>query len=372
MADTKPVDFIRSELRKGMGLPKCRKCGCMQESLEGLQALLPSLQGEAFSDLLANIESWLKQMEPIKYACLGCDDCFPAVAMNALHRAFPEVGESQALSCAFEMSEHHWPAVAGEYFAFCEGPGCPVAVSTLASIELAERLARVRPRELCIVGKTETENIGIDKVVKNIVTNPTIRVLLLVGKDPKGHQSGRTLLALWENGVDENMRVIGSPGRRPFLRNVVPEEVEVFRKQVQVVDMIGCEAEERIVEELQELPQRLNLSWSWEETGETARPVRISEVPILHAERPARVEMDPAGYFVILPRPEKQMIVVEHYSYDNVLQRVIEGKDARSIYWTIIRNGWVTQLSHAAYLGKELAKAELSIKLGLKYVQDGA
>jgi tetrahydromethanopterin S-methyltransferase subunit A len=51
---------------------------------------------------------------------------------------------------------------------------------------------------------------------------------------------------------------------------------------------------------------------------------------------------------------------------------VIEGQDARSIYWTIVKNGWVTQLSHAAYLGKELAKAELSIKMGFKYVQDGA
>jgi tetrahydromethanopterin S-methyltransferase subunit A len=61
-----------------------------------------------------------------------------------------------------------------------------------------------------------------------------------------------------------------------------------------------------------------------------------------------------------------------HYSYDNRLLRVIEGKDARSVYWTIIENGWITQLSHAAYLGKELAKAEISIKSGLGYLQDAA
>lgn len=372
MAETNPVDKIQSELREGMGLPKCRTCGCMKESLESLQASLSSLQVEVSPDLLANIEHWLKQMEPVKYACLGCDHCFPAVAMNAFHHAFPEVGGSQALSCAFEESEHHWPPIAGEYYAFCDGPECPAAVSTLASVELAERLARIRPRELCIVGKTETENIGIDKVVRNTVTNPTIRFLLLAGKDPKGHQSGRTLLGLWEHGVDENMKVIGSPGRRPILRNVACEEVEAFRKQVQVVDMIGCEDEEKIVEKLKELSQRLDLSCSCEETGEITRPVRLSEVPIIHAEHPAKVEMDKAGYFVILPQPDKQVIVVEHYSYDNTLQRVIDGKDARSIYWTIIRNRWVTQLGHAAYLGKELVKAELSIKLGIKYVQDGA
>jgi len=220
MAETNPMDKIQSELREGMRLPKCRKCSCMEESLESLRTSLSSLQVEASSDLLANIEHWLEQMEPIKYACLGCDHCFPAVAMNVFHQAFSEVGESQALGCAFDVSEHTWPPVAGEYYPFCDGPECPVAVSTLASVELAERLARVRPKELCIVGKTETENIGIDKVVKNSVTNPTIRVLLLAGKDPKGHQSGRTLLALWESGVDETMKVVGSPGRRSILKNV--------------------------------------------------------------------------------------------------------------------------------------------------------
>ncbi len=38
----------------------------------------------------------------------------------------------------------------------------------------------------------------------------------------------------------------------------------------------------------------------------------------------------------------------------------------------MIENGWVTEFTHATYLGKELEKAELSIKLGFKYVQDGA
>ena len=64
--------------------------------------------------------------------------------------------------------------------------------------------------------------------------------------------------------------------------------------------------------------------------------------------------------------------MVEHYSNDNRLLRIIEGKDAVSLYRTIVANGWVTQLSHAAYLGKELDRAELSMKLDFKYVQDGA
>ena len=61
--------------------------------------------------------------------------------------------------------------------------------------------------------------------------------------------------------------------------------------------------------------------------------------------------MDKTGYFVILPLADKNIINVEHYSYDNTLLRIIEGKNARSIYWTIIENKWVTFLSQAADLG---------------------
>jgi tetrahydromethanopterin S-methyltransferase subunit A len=73
-----------------------------------------------------------------------------------------------------------------------------------------------------------------------------------------------------------------------------------------------------------------------------------------------------------LPSKKKSSILVEHYSYDNKLLRKLEGKSSRDIYLTIITNKWVSELGHAAYLGKELARAELSIKKGFKFVQDGA
>jgi tetrahydromethanopterin S-methyltransferase subunit A len=363
------IEKIRSELQEGIGLAKCRRCGCMKEALENLRSSLFLLRGEEFFDLLLNIEDWIQRMESIKYACLGCEHCFPAVAMNIFTQAFPEAATVQPLGCGFEIDEEVWPPVPGEYYAFCDGPSCPVAVSTLGSVELAEDLARNRPRELCIIGKTETENIGVEKVIKNTITNPTIRFLLLVGRDPEGHRSGGTLLALWENGVDNGMRVIGSPGRRPILRNVTREEVEAFRKQVLVVNLIGCEDIAVIVEKIKELSQSINTSHNYSKHFRT-NSVEVSTVPVVRAKEPEKVEMDKAGYFVIIPNPKKKVIMVEHYSYYNKLLRIIEGKDARSIYHTIIENGWVTQLSHAAYLGKELAKAELSLKLGLKYTQD--
>ena len=84
------------------------------------------------------------------------------------------------------------------------------------------------------------------------------------------------------------------------------------------------------------------------------------------------VLLDKAGYFVILPIEDRQVINVEHYTYDHSLRHIIEGSNARSLYLSIIAEQWVTELSHAAYIGKELAKAELSLRYGFKYIQDGA
>lgn len=85
---------------------------------------------------------------------------------------------------------------------------------------------------------------------------------------------------------------------------------------------------------------------------------------------PQRIKLDKAGYFVI--NTEDRGLVVEHYSYKEELLRVIEGDSARDIYLTIIENGWVTKLDHAAYLGKELARAELSLQMEFDFTQDGA
>ncbi|HEX9665339.1 MAG TPA: DUF4346 domain-containing protein [Thermodesulfobacteriota bacterium] len=344
----------------------------MKQTLENLHSSFSLNQTQGSSELIKNIEHWLYLMDPIKYECLGCEYCYPAEAMNIFAHEFPEIAEARSLRCGFEIRQQTWPPVPGDYFSLCDDQSCPIAVSTLASVELSERLASIKPKGLCIVGKTETENIGIDKVIKNTITNPTIRYLLLTGKDSKDHLPGKTFLALGENGIDGKGRVIGSPGKRPFLRNVTKREVEAFRNQVEVVDMISCEDEAIIIEKINELSQMILPSSICEENFDKTERVQILSVPVIKAKSHTKVALDKAGYFVIIPRQDKGIITVEHYSYDNKLQHLIEGQDAKSIYSTIIEYGWVTQLTHAAYLGKELAKAELSMKLGFKYMQDGA
>ncbi len=261
-----------------------------------------------------------------------------------------------------------WPFVPGTYFV--SDPRAPVAVCTLGSVDLASQVAADPPAGLCITGKVETENIGIEKIIKNIISNPAIRFLLCVGNEPPKHLTGATMVALFENGIDENKRIPESPGMRPILPNTSVEEVEAYRAQVEPVVMIGCtdvkEIHAKVIELAARKPEPMETEFKPSRDLEVEEAVeRIAAT----GEDPMRIKLDKAGYFVV--NIENGVILVEHYSYKEKLIRIIEGQDARSIYLTIVRNGWVSKFDHAAYIGKELAKAELSIKHRFEYLQDG-
>ncbi len=260
-----------------------------------------------------------------------------------------------------------WPYIAGRYFV--HDRSAPVAVTTLGSVDLAGEVSDARPDRLCIVGRTQTENIGVEKVVKNIIANPAIRFLLMVGREPAKHCTGATFKALFENGLDDSGHIPGSPGMRPLLPNTTPEEVARLRDQVELVNMIDCLDTKAIGKAISELAARSPGVYSprtaLPDTGETI-------VPLIEATHhdPAQIRLDGTGYFVILP--EEDVLLVEHYDYQNCLLRQIRGDSPRDLYLTIVDNGWVGSLDHACYLGKELARADLARRQGIEFVQDGA
>ncbi len=371
MAQVDNLQLFQTELDAALKLAKCQQCGCLDNTLQSLANALPSSTVPDAQAIVGQVLAGLQQMRPIRYACLGCEHCYPAVAQNALSQAFPQLDQLAALSCEFEVRAVDWPPVVGEYHVIDRA--APVAVSTLASPALAEVLAERRPAGLAIVGKTETENIGLDKVIKNVITNPALHFLIVAGLEPQGHQTGQALVALAANGVDESGRIIGALGKRPILRNVTLAEIEAFRAQVQVVDLVGCQEVDEIITRIDDLAREASAPACGCSSCTPTPTTAISTTPKLSVSEPTgSIPLDRAGYFVIVPTAEKGLISVEHYAYDNVLLRTLEGASARALYWTIIQNGWVTELSHAAYLGKELAKAELSLEHQFRYVQDGA
>ena len=268
------------------------------------------------------------------------------------------------MSCEFRASEASWPTVVGEYVVLDETAS--VAVSTLANIELPEQIAQRMPNGLAIVGKTETENIGIDKVIKNIITSPTIRFLIIAGNESHGHLTGETMISLIENGVDESRKVIGSRGKRPILRNVTRSEIQRFREQVQIIDMIGCNDADEIAARIEELWRERVLSCGCSDScGQT--PISDLQIPRVAATQLRNpVKMDSAGYFVVVPLAERSIIHVEHYAYDNSLLRIIEGHTARSIYDAIIDGEWVTELESCCLPGQGIGQSGIITPIGLQ------
>jgi tetrahydromethanopterin S-methyltransferase subunit A len=101
-----------------------------------------------------------------------------------------------------------------------------------------ERLVRAGLESgAALSGTVQTENIGFEKMVCNVVANPNIRYLVLGGPESTGHLTGEALKALIFNGVDEKKRIIGTSAPHPFLFNLPMEMIERFRKQVSLIDL---------------------------------------------------------------------------------------------------------------------------------------
>ena len=103
-----------------------------------------------------------------------------------------------------------------------------------------ERLVRVAIETgAALAGTIQTENIGLEKIICNIVSNPNIRYLVLCGLESPGHLVGDAILALANNGTDERKRIIGANAPTPYLFNVPAESVTHFRQQVTAIDLVN-------------------------------------------------------------------------------------------------------------------------------------
>ena len=88
-------------------------------------------------------------------------------------------------------------------------------------------------------GTLQTENIGIEKIICNVVANPNIRYLVLAGPESPGHLTGESFIALFQNGIDQRKRIVGTKAPTPYLFNISAEDVERFRKQVKLVNLLN-------------------------------------------------------------------------------------------------------------------------------------
>jgi tetrahydromethanopterin S-methyltransferase subunit A len=265
-----------------------------------------------------------------------------------------------------KTSNAKWPFMAGTYKV--GDPNGPVAVCALTSEKLVGPLVGVQG--VAIAGIVYTANLGITRIIVNITSNPAIRFLLICGKDSALFRPGQSLVALSEHGIDGERRIVQAAGYDPVLPSIDPEQVAQFRRQVEVLDWTGEEDVEILQDRIKSLAVRnpgvfvtdqtkAIVSKGWEEFA-SIRPGGQRE-PLIY---------DPKGYFVITIEPEQKEILLRHYLPDHTPAHEMRGRGATSMLLGLLRDGLVTQLSHAGYLGEELAKAQTALQFGLRYDQD--
>jgi tetrahydromethanopterin S-methyltransferase subunit A len=99
-------------------------------------------------------------------------------------------------------------------------------------------------------------------------------------------------------------------------------------------------------------------------------------------KKTVKFKADPKGFFYVYVDERSKKIVVEHYR--NIMGKVsgremiisgrpdmiFRGTSAEKLYREILAHKIISLQDHAAYLGSELAKAEIALKNKLDYEQD--
>ena len=134
------------------------------------------------------------------------------------------------------MKEEYYPW--GGEFTACSSNSCVAVV--ILNIDYTPF------NKVAIFGPLKTENIGIEKIVANVISNPHIRYLVVCGNDIRGHRSGLSLIALNKNGIDKQHRIIDAPGAIPYIENLDNKAIARFRKQIKILNLIGVKNKDNI------------------------------------------------------------------------------------------------------------------------------
>lgn len=405
------VNLSRSLAKIGQ-IEKCEGCSCYIDTINEFDAVLKDVGDNAPQEARTEIDL-LSKKHHSTHNCIGCDPCYPVAVSNQLYEIsggksadieslaasgacdvpmvkttskslpvttiattdescadtscgcnIPVAPTQPTVSKNFTAAEMAWTVETGDYR--LGNPKGSVAIATLASEDLYKDFSQQLCDDDCsICGKVFTENIGIEKVVKNIVANRNIRFLILSGQEAKGHQTGACIKALHANGINERGRIADAPGKRPWIRTLNAEQVKRFQEQVELVDLIGCDDLATIEAKAAELSARNPGAIS-------GQALKAEGVPHHLARETVKLKLDRAGFFIIHPKPEANWLMVEHYENSGKATCVIEGSDPAKICAEIIERGLISQLDHAAYIGRELERAKLSMQLDFTFRQDRA
>ena len=82
-------------------------------------------------------------------------------------------------------------------------------------------------------------------------------------------------------------------------------------------------------------------------------------------------KQDKGCFLLIKIYPEQKEIGVAVCTYNMDMLAEYRGKTAQQIYFYLLNNtSYISRLDHAAYLGKELARAQSALESGTEYLQE--
>jgi tetrahydromethanopterin S-methyltransferase subunit A len=237
-------------------------------------------------------------------------------------------------------------------------PRSPVGLVTLWTPQ--DRILAGVPRELYAACGNLYSLWGIALLLDSVLAHPTLRYLVVCGVDHAG--SGRALVALAAHGLTATGTVPGTELRLP------PAAVDRFRQRVTVVDLRGCTDPARVAAAIRALPppQAAPTQPVLVPAGWSPPPLDAALPP---TAGPATWEPDPLGNFLIAVA-DGQIVVAHATTAGGPTGHRFVGRTAAELTRAILAAGLVSRLDHAAYLGAELARAEIALRLGLPYRQD--
>ena len=270
----------------------------------------------------------------------------------------------------FDRQQHYldraWPVTSGDYI--IGNPEGSIAVCTLTSVEIMKPL--VANNRVAIAGRLVTVNLGIEKIIRNVVSNPNIRYLLVCGKDSPVFHTAQGVRCLIDKGVDEQKRIVDAMGHYPVLRNVDLEQIELFRRQCELLDYTDESDVKEISAAIERLEVKSTKTFSVEIINREESVMEPSFKKLKPGGHREPIAYDPNGFFVVTLDHDAGEIVVRHYLPDNSPAHEMRGRRAESVLLGLLREELISQMSHAGYLGIELAKAETALRLDLPYEQD--
>lgn len=272
--------------------------------------------------------------------------------MNSL-RALLRLGRGDAKT---------WPYIPGKYKVV--DPIAPVVVVLGDAEALAEDLVQLAARGLCMVSPYCRNATDAEKLVRNVSANLSVQYIVLAGENGDKQPTMDALAAILSDRRPSDAASAVAETLRAKLKDL---ELAALHRQIKPVEMLGCTDVDRILAKVSELAadaSRPNTGFRVPDGDGDSGVERVIAATQITYEPQA----DKAGGYVI--RLDGAQIVVEHYNSKRELLRTIEGKTARDLCITLIRNGWVSKLDHAAYLGRELTLAEIALQAGLPYRQD--